>query len=138
LRSFPAGSCLGPVARFEVATLRASDFLQLPPGGIEGITQRHVCILVMRAVDHDFPAWHAHIQADLEMTALLMVLAQLLDRDAAAGDARMEFLELCGLFAYARLEGVGLREIPDGDLKELALNNPFGCDGRKRPPEPGL
>ena len=93
------------------AALYACGFLQLPPGCIEGLAQRDIGVLVVRMIDHDFPARHAQVQIDLEMPSLLVMLAHFLNNDPAAGDVRMELLKLGGFFTYARLECFRLREI---------------------------
>jgi hypothetical protein len=117
--AFSAAGILGQerILRFDLAARQLSRVIELPFGGIEGISQCHVHILVMHMVDDDFLAWHTHVQIDLEVATLLVMLAQLLDPDSATGDIRMEYLELCDLLANSCLEGFGLRKIPDSDLK---------------------
>lgn len=80
---------------------------QLPPGGVEGVAQGNVGILVLLPVHHDFFSGHAQVDVDVERLALLLMFCRLFDHDAATDDVGEKLFEFLGLLADVRLECVG-------------------------------
>ena len=97
---------VGRFVGLDVLTFFADSLLELTLGRIEGVAERNVDVLVMLPVGDDLGVpRHADVDANLELVALLMVLARLCDGDAAARNARMEVFEAGNLFPDAGVQG---------------------------------
>src|SRR3546814_7430274 len=88
----------------------AGMVLQAAPGGIEGVAQGDVDVLVGVAltgiaVDHHLLARDAHLDVDVEKVALHVLAADGFDHHAAGRDPAIDLLQLCHLFPHPRLYG---------------------------------
>jgi len=61
--------------------------VQLPPGGVEGVAQGDIDILVFLPIHYDFRARHGQIDVDIERLALLVMLGGLLNHHPATDEA---------------------------------------------------
>src|SRR3546814_9630888 len=100
----------------------AGMVLQAAPGGIEGVAQGDVDVLVGVAlpgiaVDHHLLARDAHLDVDVEKVALHVLAADGFDHNAAGRDPAIDLLQLCHLFPHPRLYGVGVVEIAESDFQ---------------------
>jgi hypothetical protein len=102
----------------DVPAFFADSLLELTLGRIEGVAERNVDVLVMLPVGDDLGMpRHADIDANLELSAVLMVLAGLGDGDPAARNARMEVFEAGNLFPDAGVQGSGMGHVANRDLQ---------------------
>ena len=116
-------SVRGLLVLLDVALALAGQILQLPAGRLEGVADRHIDVLVRTgcrglATDRDVAsAWNDQVDSDLVGVALVMPVLWPGNDHAHHGNALVQLLQLGGLCPYADLNGVGMADVLEGELK---------------------
>ena len=84
---------------------------------VEGLVQRGVKVLMMVVRDRDFRAGHLDVQPHHEFLALVLVARGNFNHHAATDDLAMVAVELFGMLADRRLDGLGFGDVAQGDLQ---------------------
>src|SRR5262245_61856046 len=124
----------GRVVGFDVSACLTDVVLELTPGRIEGVADRHVDVLV-RALLRGLAPRDTQVNADVEQFALSMLPVRRLDHHANARDPIVELLELGGLLPDVGLDGRRRRHVPEADLQwnlHTVTKHPM-CQGSQRP-----
>lgn len=73
--------------RLDVSAHFAGRVLKLALRRIERVSQRNIHVFIVITVHDDLPAWDPQVDRHAELPALVLVLAEFFDADAAANDA---------------------------------------------------
>src|SRR5581483_4057222 len=109
-------AALGAVP-LDVAALLARVVLELAPRRVERLAQRDLRVLVVLAGHRHFAARHLEVDARAELLAVLLVPVGELEHHPAAHDVRIVLVELLRSFADRVVQGIGLLDAVEGDLK---------------------
>ena len=99
-----------------IAALTAGMIFQLPLGGIESISHGNIHIFIGYAIDHQFTAWHRHVNVHVKQPSLVVMLVWKLDDDPAAHDMGIKLSEFFRFFPDMAFQRFGVGDIPCGDL----------------------
>ena len=106
----------------DLAADLARVILELPVGGIEGIANRDIHVLVGMvlagcAADHDLVSGHRDVDLGVVEIALVVMAVLRFDNHATGHDVVQKRVQLGGLLANVGLHGVGRIHVAKGDLQ---------------------
>ena len=93
------------------AALTVRMILQSASGGMKGVPDRHIEVLVHLAIDHQLVAGHGQVDTHLVRPPFAVVANRGLHHDPAADDPIVKLLQLGGPLSDIGLNRLGRRDV---------------------------